>query len=73
MNIYVETNFVLELVFQQEQYQSCQEILALGEAGNVHPQRPRLLLNRTVTVWRSPGWLMLAVREPGQVICSKGQ
>lgn len=33
MNIYVETNFVLELVFQQEQFASCEEILKLCEAG----------------------------------------
>ncbi len=33
MNIYVETNFVLELVFQQEQSASCEQILQLCEAG----------------------------------------
>ncbi|MBW4560143.1 MAG: hypothetical protein KME32_03120 [Mojavia pulchra JT2-VF2] len=33
MNIYVETNFVLELVFQQEQFASCEQILQLCEAG----------------------------------------
>lgn len=33
MNIYVETNFVLELVFQQEQCESCEQILQLCEAG----------------------------------------
>ncbi|MGB5963557.1 MAG: PIN domain-containing protein [Coleofasciculaceae cyanobacterium] len=32
MNIYVETNFVLELVFQQEQLASCEQILQLCEA-----------------------------------------
>lgn len=36
MNIYVETNFVLELVFQQEEYQSCQAILELSQACNVN-------------------------------------
>ena len=34
MNVYVETNFVLELAFMQEQYESCEEILALCEAGS---------------------------------------
>jgi predicted nucleic acid-binding protein len=34
MNIYVETNFVLELVFQQEQSASCEQILRLCEAEN---------------------------------------
>lgn len=32
MNIYVETNFLLELVFQQEQSASCEKILQLCEA-----------------------------------------
>ncbi|MBA3468651.1 MAG: DUF4935 domain-containing protein [Herpetosiphonaceae bacterium] len=32
MNIYVETNFVLELVFQQEQSLSCEQILQLCES-----------------------------------------
>lgn len=34
MNIYVETNFVLELTFQQEQFTSCEQILQLCEAGS---------------------------------------
>jgi predicted nucleic acid-binding protein len=33
VNIYVETNFVLELVFQQEQFASCEQILQLCESG----------------------------------------
>lgn len=33
MNIYVETNFVLELTFEQEQYSSCEQILQLCEVG----------------------------------------
>jgi len=40
VNIYVETNFVLELVFQQEQYQSCQDILELSQAGKVNLVTP---------------------------------
>lgn len=35
MNIYVETNFVLELVFEQEQAASCEAILALCEQKRV--------------------------------------
>lgn len=35
MNIYVETNFVLELTFEQEQYDSCEEILQLSEADKI--------------------------------------
>jgi predicted nucleic acid-binding protein len=33
VNIYVETNFVLELTFEQEQGLSCEQILQLCEAG----------------------------------------
>lgn len=33
MNIYVETNFVLELTFEQEQCASCEQILRFCEAG----------------------------------------
>lgn len=35
MNVYVETNFVLELVFQQEQFLACEQILQLCETGQV--------------------------------------
>ena len=34
MNIYVETNFVLELAFVQEQDESCEKIIRLCEAGS---------------------------------------
>lgn len=33
MNVYVETNFVLELVFEQEQHASCEQIVGVCEAG----------------------------------------
>jgi predicted nucleic acid-binding protein len=39
VNVYIETNFVLELVFEQEQHTSCEQILALCEAG-----RSRLII-----------------------------
>ncbi len=32
MNIYVETNFILELTFEQEQSASCEQILQFCEA-----------------------------------------
>jgi len=35
LNVYAETNFVLELTLVQEQHAGCEEILALGEAGRV--------------------------------------
>ncbi len=36
MNVYIETNFVLELALLQEQYASCQEILSVCEAGKAN-------------------------------------
>jgi predicted nucleic acid-binding protein len=36
VNIYVETNFILELVFEQEQHSSCEQILALCESKQAH-------------------------------------
>jgi len=33
--VYVETNFLLELAFQQESYQSCEEILRLANSGSI--------------------------------------
>ena len=39
MNVYVETNFILELAFVQDEHESCDRILALCEA-----QRATLVL-----------------------------
>lgn len=39
MNVYIETNFVLELVFEQEQHTSCEQILNMCAAG-----RARLII-----------------------------
>lgn len=36
MNVYVETNYVLELALLQKEHMSCQEILNLGERGKVN-------------------------------------
>jgi predicted nucleic acid-binding protein len=36
MRVYVETNFVLELAFQQEQHAACEAILSLAEARDIH-------------------------------------
>ncbi len=35
MNIYVETNFVLELTFEQEQSENCEQILELAETKKI--------------------------------------
>jgi hypothetical protein len=36
VNVYVESNFVLELALLQEQHASCEEILGLCESGSAH-------------------------------------
>jgi len=33
--VYVETNFLLEIAFQQESYESCEEILRLANSGSI--------------------------------------
>ncbi len=40
MNVYVESNFVLELAFMQEQQESCESILRLCEAGRLRVIMP---------------------------------
>lgn len=40
MRVYVETNFVLELVFSQEQVQSCESLLTLAERRAIEPTIP---------------------------------
>lgn len=35
MNVYIESNFVLELAFLQEQSSSCEEILRLAEGEHI--------------------------------------
>ena len=36
MIVYVESNFVLELAFLQEEYESCLELLHLAESQAMH-------------------------------------
>ena len=40
MNVYVESNFVLELALLQEQHASCEEMVRLGEAGHIQLVTP---------------------------------
>lgn len=44
MIVYVETNFVLELVFAQEQRASCEQLLVLSESGAVNLKVPAYCL-----------------------------
>lgn len=36
MNVYVESNFVLEQALEQEQSESCQRLLSIAAAGSIH-------------------------------------
>lgn len=44
MDVYVETNFVLELALVQEQQQSCQQLLNLAEVGTINLVLPAFSL-----------------------------
>lgn len=44
MIIYVESNFVLELAFRQEDYESCENILKLAESGKIALMLPAYCL-----------------------------
>ena len=46
MNVYVESNFVLELALLQEQWTSCEAILTLCEAKSVQLVVPGLFPGR---------------------------
>ena len=35
MNVYVESNFILEFALEQEQHASCEAILSLSERGHI--------------------------------------
>ena len=44
MDVYVESNFVLELALLQEQHESCERIIELSEAGKIHLVLPAYCL-----------------------------
>ena len=44
MNVYVETNFVLELVFAQEQWQDCERVLTICASGSATLHLPAYCL-----------------------------
>ena len=44
MNVYVETNFVLELAFEQEQSESCEQLILLAESGRIRLVLPAYCL-----------------------------
>ena len=44
MNVYVESNFVLEQALEQEQSESCQRLLSLSAASSIHMVIPAFSL-----------------------------
>jgi hypothetical protein len=47
MNLYVESNFILELALEQEQYESCQSIVELGIRQKIHLVLPAFSIAET--------------------------
>lgn len=62
MTIYVETNFPLEITFQQEQAASCESLLQLADAGRVRLIVPAFSLTEAYgpVVRRGAGWKKFA-------------
>ena len=52
MNVYVESNFVLELALRQEQFTSCETILSLCEEGQARLVVPAYSLRSLSTLSR---------------------
>jgi predicted nucleic acid-binding protein len=51
MIVYVESNFVLELAFLQEEYESCLELLGLAESQDIHLVLPAFSIGEPYEVW----------------------
>ncbi len=51
MIVYVESNFVLELAFLQEEYESCLELLHLAESEAIHLVLPAFSVGEPYEVW----------------------
>jgi hypothetical protein len=51
MIVYVESNFVLELAYLQEEHESCQTIIALAEAGSIHLVLPAFSIGEPYDAW----------------------
>ncbi len=62
MRVYVESNFVLELVLEQEQHQACEEILALAASRTIELVLPTLCSQRRDARRRTIGVLPWKMR-----------
>lgn len=51
MIVYVETNFLLEIAFQQESYESCEEILRLAKSGSISVVLPSCSIAEAYLGW----------------------
>ncbi|HEY4642461.1 MAG TPA: PIN domain-containing protein [Thermoanaerobaculia bacterium] len=51
MIVYVETNFLLELAFQQESYESCEEILRLANSASISLVLPACCVAEAYVGW----------------------
>ena len=51
MIVYVESNFVLELAFLQEEHESCLELLSLPEAGDICLALPAFSIGEPYEAW----------------------
>jgi len=49
--VYVETNFLLEIAYQQDECESCREILALARQGRVALAVPAFSLIEARQTW----------------------
>jgi hypothetical protein len=51
MNVYVESNFVLELALLQEEHETCENILALCERAEAKLVLPAFCLPSRLKLW----------------------
>ena len=51
MIVYVESNFVLELAFLQEEHESCLELLGLSESGDISLVLPAFSIGEPYEAW----------------------
>jgi hypothetical protein len=51
MIVYVESNFVLELAFMQEEHESCEEIIGLAQIDNVRLVLPAFSIGEPYEAW----------------------
>src|SRR5947207_4666507 len=51
MILYIESNFVLELAYLQEEYESCENILTLSEEGKIELAIPAYCIGEPYDSW----------------------